>query len=52
MKSLYTLGAAAGFVALAAGFSIPTAVSAAPASPIAIKQSRVVARLARRERTD
>ncbi len=39
MKSLYTLGVAAGFAVLAAGFSIPTAVSAAPASPIAIKQA-------------
>lgn len=37
MKSLYTLGVAAGFTVLAAGFSIP--VSAAPAAPIAIKQA-------------
>jgi hypothetical protein len=37
MKSLYTLGVAAGLAALAVGFSAPA--SAAPAAPIAIKQA-------------
>lgn len=37
MKSLYTLGVAAGLAVLAAGFSTP--VSAAPAAPFAIKQA-------------
>jgi hypothetical protein len=37
MKSLYTLGVAAGLAVFAAGFTSP--VSAAPVSPIAIKQA-------------